>query len=176
MSDIPLTGEVSNSKLAAVFDDAPAARAAAATVAGQADLQPAQVKVVTPDEPDPGLKLEPEGRGIWHTILTAHLWLGLVGVTAGVVVFAAMLWAGVPVVVASPGYGLLAMAFLGGMAGLLLAGLLALRPDHDRYIQATRTAMKQQRSTVVVHALSAEQAETAAQTLTALGAKVTRTL
>jgi glyoxylase-like metal-dependent hydrolase (beta-lactamase superfamily II) len=79
MSDLPLTGEVSNSKLAAVFDTEAAARAAAAAVIAQTELQPAQVKVVTPDEPHPGIKLEPEGGGILRTIVVAHVWLGVAG-------------------------------------------------------------------------------------------------
>ena len=69
MSNHPLTGEVSNSKLAAVFDTAAAAREAAAGLVQALALHPTQVKVVTPDEPDAAIKLEPEGRGIWRTIV-----------------------------------------------------------------------------------------------------------
>ena len=47
MSNNPLTGEVSNSKLAAVFESDAAAREAAAVLAA-AGLQPAQVKLVAP--------------------------------------------------------------------------------------------------------------------------------
>lgn len=176
MSDRPFTGEHSNSKLAAVFNDAASARAAAAALTAATDLQSAQVKVITPDESDPGIKLEPEGAGIKRTIVVAHVKLGVGGLIAGLVAFAALMWAGIPFIVQSPWAAGLAMAFFGTLAGLLLGGLVSLRPDHDPYIHATRDAIAQRRSTVVVHALSADQADRAAALLAARGGEVTRTL
>lgn len=175
MSDNPLTGEVSNSKLAAVFDDEAAAREAAAALTAQTDLQPAQVKLITPDEPHPGIKLEPEGGGIWRTIVLAHVKLGIAGVIAGALAFAAMMWAGVPFIVQSPWTAGLVIAAFGGVGGLLLGGLVSLRPDHDRYILATRDAIAERRTTVVVHALSEQQLSRADAVLSARGAEITRT-
>lgn len=176
MSDSPLTGELSNSKLAAVFDDAAIAHAAAAALTAATDLQAAQVEVITPDEPHPGSKLEPEGAGIKRTLVVAHVKLGIGGLIAGLVAFAGLIWAGIPFIVQSPWAAGLAMAFFGALGGLMLGGLVALRPDHDPYIHATRDAMAQRRTTVVVHALSAEQADRAAELLAARGGEVTRTL
>src|SRR5690606_38292737 len=79
MSDVPVTAEVSNHKLAAVFPDARAARAAADALCRDTGLAKAQVKVVTPGSADVDIRLEPEGGGIWRTILRAHLRLGLAG-------------------------------------------------------------------------------------------------
>ena len=176
MSDHLLTGEVSNSKLAAVFDTESQARAAAAAVTAETTLQPAQVKVITPDEPTPGVKMEPEGQGILRTIIVAHAWLGLAGVLAGLGAFALTLWVGVPFIVQSPWAAGLAMAAFGGVGGLMLGGLVALRPDHDRYILATREAMAERRTTVVVHALSEDQLTRANDVLSARGGEITRTL
>ena len=58
----------------------------------------------------------------------------------------------------------------------LLGGLVSLRPDHDRYVLATQEAAARRQATVVVHALSADQADHAARVLSGLGADVTRTL
>jgi hypothetical protein len=58
----------------------------------------------------------------------------------------------------------------------LLGGLVALRPDHDRYLHATRDAITERRYTVVVQALSAEQRDRAAENLAARGAEVRSTL
>lgn len=173
MSDNPLTGEVSNSKLAAVFESDAAAREAAAAVLAAAGLQPAQVKLVAPGEPDANIKLEPEGQGIWRTIVVAHVKLGIVGAVLGALAFAIMMWAGLPFVVRSPlAAGLVTISF-GAVGGLLLGGLVSIRPDHDRFVHATHDAMAARRTTVVVHALSHEQQQRARDFLVERGAEVT---
>ena len=176
MSDLPLTGEVSNSKLAAVFDSRQAAQDAAMALCRELGIAQAQVKLVGPDAADVDIKLEPEGGGIWRTILTAHFWLGLWGGLLGLLAFALLYWGGVPFIVQSPLAAVLALLFFGTTAGLLLGGLVSLRPDHDRYIHATREAMEQGRHTVLVHALDEAQCERAARFLSERGADVTRTL
>ncbi len=176
MSDTVITGEVSNSKVAAVFDTTSAARTAAEAVTQALDLQPVQVQVITPDEPRAEAKLEPESQGIWRTIVVAHMRLGIVGAIVGAAAFGAMMWTGVPYIVQSPWAAGLVMTGFGAVAGLLLGGLVALRPDHDRYIQATREAMDEHRTTVLVHAFSAEQKTAAAEFMAARGGEVTRTL
>lgn len=176
MSDIPVSGEVSNSKLAAVFESEVVARAAVAEVTAGAGLEPAQVKLVTAGEPNPNIKLEPEGQGIWRTIVRAHAWLGGAGVVVGLLVFALMMWLDVPAISASPWTSFVIFVVFGGIAGLLVGGLVSLRPDHDRYVLATQEAIDERKATVIVHALSPEQAESAARVLSRLGANITRTL
>jgi len=132
MSDNPLTGEVSNSKLAAVFDSEAAAREAAAGLVSAAGLQPSQVKVITPDAPDANIKLEPEGGNIWRTIVVAHVKLGIVGAVTGALAFAIMMAMGVPFVARSPiAAGLVTISF-GAVAGLLFGGFISIRPDHEQ--------------------------------------------
>lgn len=176
MSDLLVTGEVSNNKLVAVFAAPEAARAAAAAAIAQLALQPAQVRVIAPGAADVGIQLEPEGGGIWRTIVVAHLWLGLAGVVTGALVFVLLVALGVAFVVSSPWAAGLALVAFGGVAGLLLGGLVSLRPDHDPYIHATRDALATGRSVVVVHALSAGQRATAAELLAGQGGDVTQTL
>lgn len=176
MSDNPLTGEVSNSKLAAVFESDAAAREAAGAVLAAAGLQPAQVKLVAPGEPDANIKLEPEGQGIWRTIVVAHVKLGIIGAVLGALAFSIMMWAGLPFVARSPlAAGLVTISF-GAVGGLLLGGLVSIRPDHDRFVHATHDAMAAHRTTVVVHALSHEQQQRARDFLVERGAEVTGTL
>lgn len=172
----PVSGEVSNSKLAAVFGSDQAARAAARALHDEAGLQPSQVQVVTPTDTHADRKLEPESRGIWHTIVTAHVRLGIAGLVAGLVVFAVMMLLDIPFITQSPWTAAAVIASFGGVAGLLLGGLVSLRPDHDRYIHATREAMAERRTTVVVHAFSIEQAAKAEEILAGRGGEVTRTL
>ena len=117
-----------------------------------------------------------QGGGIWRTILRAHAKLGVVGAVLGLVAFAILYALGLPMVVQSPVAAGLVLLGFGTIAGLMLGGLVALRPDHDRYVQATRDAMEEGHTTVVVHALSREQQDVAADFLASRGGEVTRTL
>lgn len=176
MSDLLITGEVSNSKVAGVFTSHTVAEKVAAGLVADLELQPAQVKVITPETADVDIQLQPEGGGIFRTILVAHLWMGLFGALAGLAVFGILIWMGVPFIVGSPWAAGLALFAFGALAGLLLGGLVSLRPDQDRYVHATRDAIAQGRTTIVVHALSAAQRSRAAQFLTRQGAEVTQSL
>jgi hypothetical protein len=176
MSDVLVTGEVSNSKLAAVFASrAAAAEAVDALVAGT-DVEATQVKLIAPGERDIGIKLEPEGRNIWRTIVVSHARLGVLGAFAGLVLFAVLTWIGVAFVVNSPWAAAGVCLFFGAIAGLMLGGLVSLRPDHTPYIAAARAARDHGQTTVLVHALSAEQRSRAAEFLAGRGGEVTQTL
>lgn len=172
----PITGELSNSKVAAVFPRAGQAREAARAVAAALQLGEAQVQVIAPADPQAARKLQPEARGIWRTIVVAHARLGIVGLVAGGVAFALLHASGVPFIVNSPVASALVLLFFGAIAGLMLGGLVALRPDQDRMVQATRDAQDEGNTTVVVHAFSAEQAKEAGELLRARGGEVTGTL
>lgn len=176
MSRAAVTGEVSNGKVAGVFTSRSAARDAASAVITEAGLQRAQVKLIAPGEADADIMIEPEGEGIWRTIVVAHVRLGIVGAIVGLLAFGLLLWIGVPFVAASPWIAASVLVAFCALAGLLLGGLVSSRPDHDRYIEATRDAMDAGRTTVVVHALSSEQQSRAAAELKRRGAKVTQTL
>jgi len=172
----PITGELSNHKVAAVFPSEAAARRAAEAARSALALGPAQVSVVTPGEPHPGRKLEPEVRGIWRTIVVAHVRLGIVGAVVGLLVFAVLYLAGLPFITQNALAAGLVLLFFGSVAGMMLGGLVSLRPDHDPYVEATRDAMASGESTVVVHAFSMEQRDQAAAFLGEQGGDVTRTL
>jgi len=162
MSDIPVTAEVSNHKVAAAFANANTARQAASAVASSLSLGASQVQLIQPGEPHPGRKLEPESRAIWQTIVVAHVKLGIVGLIGGAVLFGVLYAMGLPFIVQNAIAALLVLVFFGGVAGLMLGGLVSLRPDHDRYIEATREATQHGMTTVVVHAFSMEQRTLAA--------------
>lgn len=172
----PITGEVSNSKVAAVFATEAAAREAAEGVRSALDLDATQVQVVTPMDPHPGRKLEPESGGIFRTILVAHAKLGLAGMVVGALAFWALHAMGLPMIVLNAPFALGVMIAFGAVAGLMLGGLVSLRPDHDAYILAVRDALAAGRCAVVVHAFSMEQRARAAEALRARGGETTSTL
>jgi hypothetical protein len=172
----PITGELSNSKVAAVFPNEVVALQAGQEVAAALSLGSAQVQVIGPAEHHPGRILEPESRGIFRTIVLAHVRLGIAGAVIGLLAFAGLYAARLPFIVNSPVAAALVLLVFGWIGGLMLGGLVSLRPDHDRYIEATRDAMDAGKTTVVVHAFSAEQAGQAAEFLRAQGGEVTSTL
>lgn len=172
----PVTGEVSDSKVAAVFDSEATARAAADRVGTDLQLQARQVQVVTPRDRAPGRKLLPEGRNIFRTILIAHYKLGIAGLVVGAIVYAALLYSGVTAVASSPGLSAALIIGYGGVFGLMLGGLVSLRPDQDPYIMKVRGALKEGRCAVVVHAFDADQRDSAEALLSASGGDTIRTL
>jgi hypothetical protein len=176
MTTTPVTDELSNHKLAATFGSDQSARQAQRELVGQFGLEDAQVLLITPGEPFPGRRLEPESRGIARTLVVSHVRLGLLGGIAGLLAFAVLYAIGVPFIVQSPLASVLVLLGFGLVAGMMMGGLVSLRPDHDRYINAARDAMQEGRASVVVHAFSREQQEQAAEWLRARGADVTSTL
>jgi len=170
------TEEISNSKVAAICPSAAVARLQAARVRDALHLPEGQVQVLTPGEPRPGRRLEPESHGIFRTLLWSHAKLGALGVAAGVALHAVLWQQGVAMVVQSPWASLFAFVFFGGIAGLMAGGLVTLRPDHDPYVMKVMDALREGDSAVVVHALSAEQKRQAQAILEQAGNETTSTL
>lgn len=85
-----VTGELSDSKVAAVFDSEQEARAIARQVQGMLGASPGRVQVVTPHDARPGRKMEPEDTGIFRTLIIAHYKLGLIGLGLGVLLYVAL--------------------------------------------------------------------------------------
>lgn len=172
----PITGETSDSKVAAIFEDEGTARRIAGKVGSLLNLRPTQVQVVTPTDRHPGRKLEPESHGIFRTILISHYKLGLAGMGMGALLFAALMMMQVQAVTQSPWFAVGMMIGYGGVAGLMLGGLVSLRPDHDPYVLKVREALEEGRTAVVVHAYSPGQRDHAADALVSNGGKTIRTL
>lgn len=171
-----LTGETSNSKVAATFDSERRARRIAQGLRRALGLKHSQVQVITPRVRHPDRKLEPETRGIVRTIVIAHLKLGAAGVVAGALLFALLYALGVDLVTSSPGFAVALMMGYGGVFGLMAGGLVSLRPDHDPYIHKVHDALDEGRSAVVVHAFDADQRDAAKRALDAEGGDTIRTL
>lgn len=173
---LPITEEVSNSKVAAVFDDEAVAREQAARLKQAIGLTDSQVRVVTPRSADPARRLQPESHGIFRTMLYAHARLGVVGLVVGALAFGVLWWAGIPMIVNSPLAALGVLLFFGGTAGLMLGGLVTLRPDHDPYVFKVMGALEEGSSAVVVHAYDVVQRADAQRYLESVGGRTVTTL
>lgn len=175
-TDGPVFGEQSFSKVAALYADELSARAAAARVRDAFGLAETQVRVVTPDEPHPGHKIEPESRGILRTLIKAHITFGLLGLLAGLVLFAVLWGVGLEAVRSSPWFAGVSLAMFGIMFGLLAGGLVTLRPDHDKLIVTVMEAIAEGRYAVVAHPVDRVQREKISTLLAQTSGEVVGTL
>lgn len=172
----PVTGEASDTKVAAIFESEGRARRIAQALRRRLGLRPSQVQVITCHDRHPGRKMEPEDSGIFRTMVVAHVRLGLVGAAVGAVLFALLYLSGLELVTASPGFAAALIVGYGAVFGLMAGGLVTLRPDHDPYIHRIRDALEEGKSAVVVHAFDAEQRRVAKQALDEQGGETIRTL
>ena len=174
MSNTPLFGERSLTMVVATFRDCLAADAAASAL--RADLPLAEVELVRPRDRDFARKMEPDPQGIWRTAIRSHLILGLAGLALGFAVAVMLVVSGWPAAAASPFIAAVFLSVLGLFAGLMLAGLLTLRPDRSRVTMAIRRLNRAGRWTVVAHPTSPAQSERAVRCLQKSGGAVMRSL
>ncbi len=175
-SENAFSAEHSNSKVAAIFADPAVARETAGRLRQALQLEEAQVQLIAPGDPRPGRKIEPESRGIFRTMLRAHLRLGVLGAVAGAVVFAVLWSKGIPYIVNSAVMAAAVLVGFGAVAGLFLGGLMTLRPDHDPYITRVYAALEQGRTALVVHSFTREQNAAASAFLKQFSDEVVGTL
>lgn len=171
-----LTGEKSDHKVIGLVADEAAAHKLAAAVRAGTGLKESQVRVLSPGDDRIGRSLEPENRGIVHTMIRAHLWLGLAGAVVGALAFGIMIALGVEFIALSPWWSALLLIGFGTIGGLMLGGAVSLRPDHSPYIAASREALQEGRHVVVVHATSADELERAEAILKSNADETVRTL
>ncbi len=150
-------GERSLSKLAAVFDSRERAEDVASHLRRQFQLDASQVQVIAPEDPHPGRKIEPESRGIRQTAIKAHITFAILGVAAGLVIFAILRGMAIPAVTSSPLAVAGVLVFFGAVFGLFAGGLITLRPDQDHVVITVREALENGRFVVVAHPLDADQ-------------------
>jgi hypothetical protein len=172
MATSMLFGEKYLSKVGAVFDTADEAQAAAQRVGREAGIEASQIRVLEPDDPAMARKLEPEQAGIARTLVKSHITLGTAGLVAGLAIALLLIVIGVDAFAWSPWYTLLVFGFFGAIAGLLLGGLVSLRPDHDRLITWARASARDGHWLVLVHARDHEQERKAKDVLNAISDKV----
>ncbi|MBT0962115.1 hypothetical protein [Denitromonas iodatirespirans] len=174
MSTMNLMGERSKTLIVAVFDSANRAGRIAEDLRKR--LEPWQVSVVQPNDPELARKIEPEQRGIFRTMKGAHLKLGVGGLMLGLLVGFALYASGAPAFASTPVMTVVAGGLFGAFAGLLLAGLLGMRPDHDVVTAKVAEAAKSDQWTVVTHPTNEEQASSIRSALKEAGGEVMRSL
>ncbi|KTG16208.1 MULTISPECIES: hypothetical protein [unclassified Guyparkeria] len=160
----------------AVFHDERGAREAATALAAKAGLSDEQIDVVRPNDPQRAEKLEPESADIFRTILRSHVALGVIGVVVGLILAGILIGAGFDFAQARPGWVYGIFAVIGGLFGMMGAGVVSVRLDHERVIAETRDASTHGEWTVVAHADSEDEKHRASELLKEYSGKVSESL
>lgn len=155
--DTSISGEHFDHKVAGIFSNESSAKRAADALSKSTSLRANQIFVIGPNDRHPGWELEPEDRGIWHTMLKAHFWLGLVGGGVGFILFWILYASGIPFVVQNALTTVLITTAFGVVVGMMFGGLVTIRPDHMPYIVIAQSALRKGKFIVAVHATSMEQ-------------------
>jgi len=171
-----LFGERSLTTVAALFGRAQDARDAAEHVVRDAHLPEKRVKVLGPGDPGAERKLEPEEAGIVHTLIKAHIALGIIGLIVGLLGGGALVLAGVGWAAASPFLTVSVAAVFGAAGGMMLGGLVSIRPDRTLLDTKVEEAVQEGRWAVVVHPVDHGEEERALDVLEHTSGEVVHTL
>lgn len=152
-----LLGEDFPHKVSAQYNSQEAADQAVQILVNKAYIPRFQIRVVQPYDPNMARKIEPESKGIARTLAKSHTVLGSAGLIFGLLLAAVLVMLGPEMTRASPMFTFIALGFLFTFLGLLLAGAVSLRPDHDPMLEKTRTATDSGHWTVIAHCTDLDQ-------------------
>lgn len=152
-----LTGEESDHKVAGIFGHAERLQECRDQLVRSIERVEQRLEPLEPGQESPAWLLEPEPRGIWHTLVRAHLWLSLAGVVAAGLAFAVLIALDVAFVAQNPWASAISLIVFGAIGGALLGGLVTIRPDHTTYIARVRAALDDKRHVLVIHAADRAQ-------------------
>ncbi|MFO7550431.1 MAG: hypothetical protein R6W80_03425 [Haliea sp.] len=165
MTPVDAQGEQYSHKVSAEFATRESADDMVAQLAADSGLRQSRVELVVPGDQHLGSKVEPESRGIARTALKSHFVLGLAFLALGLATAWLLVTFGPPLTRSSPVMVFIVLGFFPTLFGLMLAGAITLRPDHDPLIASTRKAAQAGRWTVVVHCADEEQQQRARELL-----------
>ena len=165
-------GERYRTLVAAAFRDRQLAESAALQLRREFQAT-VEVSVVGPTDPQVARKLEPDSRGIWRTVVRGHHVFGAGGVAVGLAV-AWLLVGSSSAAAMSPGFTALFAGVVGAFLGMMVAGLLTLRPDHSLVIRKVRERLQQGQWEVVVHPTDRRLAKNAVAALQDVGGEPVR--
>lgn len=131
--------------------------AAAGELRRRAAFSDEEVDLIEPGDPAIDRKFLPDSAGVRRSLVRWHLILGTAGLAIGVLVAIVMIVTGLDPFELSPGYTFLAAVFFGTLAGLLLGGLVSLRPDQGHAAAEIKDRSAAGCWTVVVHCHNREQ-------------------
>lgn len=163
-------------KIAGVYTQESGAKRAINLLQNEGGFTADEVALVAPNDVDLGKKIEPDDQGIARTLLGSHVILGICGLVFGLIMAGILSVFGPALTTSSPVMVFIALPTLGAFIGLLVAGAVSLRPDHDPLINQTRDASSHHKWTVVVQIKDDEQIQRAKKLMQISASSVVETL
>ncbi len=159
-------------KVEAIFAARQEAEQAVKYLISETGIPLQHVQVIDGADPSYEKKLEPEPQLIRRTLWRTHGVLGLAGIILGLLLGLGLAIAGVGAVVANPALAIATLAFFGAMLGLIAAGVMSLKPQHDAVNMDAVQNLNEGKVLVLVMAEASEEAKRAKACLKPLAQKV----
>lgn len=150
---LEIMSEKRPSKVSGVYKNEADARGAVHALVANGNFEPDSVRITSPKDQHFAEKVEPDPAGIAQTLVRAHLVFGLSGLLLGLIVSGVLALFGPPLMQSNPVFTVMTLTLIFLFLGLIFAGFVGLRPDHDPLIEHTRHAIQSGCWAVVVHAL-----------------------
>lgn len=147
--EVEIQDEKHTGRVAAVYGDEVSANAAKQKLIDNG-ISRSVISIVKPEDKSISRKIEPESQNIYKTIIKSHGWLGLIGAIIGIVIATGLVTAGPEMTQSNPIYTYFVFIFFGVVFGMMIAGAISIRPDHDPLITKTVEASHEQHWTLIV--------------------------
>lgn len=154
---LEIIGEKRPGMVSGVFSNEEDAKTAVACLVHEGDFDSENINLVSPNDKYFEQKVEPDEAGIARTLVMSHLVFGFMGLLIGLILAAMLTLFGPPLAQSSPMFTTMALALICFFIGLIVAGLVSVRPDHDPLIVSTREAIRSGSWAVVVHTLDKDE-------------------
>lgn len=154
---LEIIGEARSGIVSGVFRCESDARGAAYCLINDGDFERDNINIVAPNDSLFAEKMEPGKDTIARTLVRTHLIFGLLGLLFGLILSALLALFGPPLTQSSPMFTTIALALIGLFLGLIFAGVVSVRPDHDPLIETTQHAIRSGCWAVVVHTLDRDE-------------------
>lgn len=148
-------------KVSAVYTNEFSAKSAIKRIMQELALDQQQISLISPHDVNYERKIEPDTKKVGRSLFKTHLVGGITGAGLGMIGGIILGMYGPTYAQASPELTVLALSVLGLFGGLLVAGLVFLRPDQDAVVNETRQATDEAKWVVVVRTKNHQQTEQA---------------
>jgi len=160
-------------KVSATYSNEFTAKTALDAVKTRSGIDTHDIFLVAPHDNEFDNSLESDDKQVGFFMLKTHLLSATIGVILGLISAGVLAFYGPAYTQSSPVLTAIALSILGFFVGLLIAGLVSLRPDQDAVVNQTRDDSQEGNWVVVVNSPSHEKTQLAYDVLSETSDSVT---